>query len=37
MKERVDDMVKQAERCETAAQRFGAKKGYQKAQEFLDE
>ena len=33
--DRVGDMVGQAERCETAAQRFGDKKGYQMAEEFL--
>ena len=36
MKERMEDMAKQAERCETAAHRFGTKKGYQMAQEFLE-
>ena len=35
LKDRVGDMVGQAERCETAAQRFGDKKGYQMAEEFL--
>ena len=37
LKERVGDMVDQAERCETAAQRFGDRKGYRMAEEFIAE
>ena len=35
LKDRVEGMVDQAERCETVAQKFVDKKGYQMAEEFL--